>query len=160
MGSSTRFNYTMMGDTVNVAARCESGAKTFGIYTLVTDDTYRAVIAEDRDLLVFRFVDRIIVKGRGSPLSIYELLGLRKDQSATTMECIDYFEKGIYKYLQQDWREAVQLLGKSAELEPLQPGRDLGININPSILLKQRCQYMQQNPPGKDWDGVFVMKNK
>ena len=41
MGSATRFNYTMMGDTVNLAARCESGAKKFGVYTMCTEDTKR-----------------------------------------------------------------------------------------------------------------------
>jgi adenylate cyclase len=159
MGSSTRFNFTMMGDTVNIAARCESGAKIFGVYTLVTEDTYKTVIGES-DILVFRFVDRIIVKGRTHPLSIYEIVGLKKDLQENTFECIDIFEKGIQMYLRQDWSEATKLFEESSHLEPLQPNRDVGITTNPSLIYKQRCAYMQLHPPALDWDGVFVMKTK
>ncbi|MDR0392673.1 MAG: CHASE2 domain-containing protein [Puniceicoccales bacterium] len=159
MGSSTRFNFTMMGDTVNIAARCESGAKMFGVYTLVTEDTYKTVIGES-DMLVFRFIDRIIVKGRTHPLSIYEIVGFKKDLQEATSECIDVFEKGIQKYLRQDWIEAIKLFEKSSNLEPLQPNRDVGITINPSLVYKQRCAYMQLHPPEVDWDGVVVMKTK
>ncbi|MDR1255135.1 MAG: CHASE2 domain-containing protein [Puniceicoccales bacterium] len=159
MGSSTRFNFTMMGDTVNIAARCESGAKMFGVYTLVTEDTYKTVIGES-DALVFRFIDRIIVKGRTHPLNIYEIVGLRRDLPEPAFECIDVFEKGIQRYLRQDWIEAVKLFEQSLNLEPLQPNRDVGITTNPSLVYKQRCAYMQLHPPEMDWDGVFVMKTK
>ncbi len=158
MGSSTRFNFTMMGDTVNVAARCESGAKTFGVYTLVAEDTYKTIVT-DSDLIVFRFIDRIVVKGRQHPLGVYELVGMKQQLKSSTFECIDVFEKGIQKYLQQDWIGAIKLFEASSLLEPLQPGRDPGVFLNPSMLYKQRCAYMQMNPP-KNWDGVFVMHTK
>jgi adenylate cyclase len=53
------FNYTMMGDTVNLAARCESGAKSYGVYTMVTGETKRAAEAAGNDC-VFRFLDKIV----------------------------------------------------------------------------------------------------
>ena len=147
-----------MGDTVNVAARCESGAKTFGVYTLVAEDTYKTIVT-DSDLIVFRFIDRIVVKGRQHPLGVYELVGMKQQLKSSTFECIDVFEKGIQKYLQQDWIGAIKLFEASSLLEPLQPGRDPGVFLNPSMLYKQRCAYMQMNPP-KNWDGVFVMHTK
>ncbi len=159
MGSSTRFNYTMMGDTVNLGARCESAAKTYGVYSLVTEDTYKPAIAENNEV-VFRFVDRIVVKGRKQPIGIYEIVGLRKELPDSAFECIDYFEKGIQRYLAQDWDGALGLFERSTNLEPLKPGREVGVTLNPSLLFLKRCQYMKENPPEKDWDGVFIMKTK
>ena len=159
MGSETRFNFTMMGDTVNIGARCESGAKAYGIYTLVSEDTYKEVINVPNQL-IFRFVDRIVVKGRQHPLGVYELVGLKSFLKQPTFDCIELFEKGIHNYLSRNWAEAIQCFEKSATMEPFIPGRDPGIFTNPSIVFMNRCQYMQQYPPTDDWEGVFVMKTK
>ena len=159
MGSNTRFDFTMMGDTVNIGARCESGAKSYGVYTLVAEDTYNTVIRETQQF-TFRFIDRIVVKGRQHPLGVYELMGLTKDLSSNVSDCIENFEKGIHYYLSQDWSKAIQCFEQSSALEPLVPERDPGIFTNPSLVFADRCRYMQQNPPPEDWDGVFVMKTK
>ncbi len=159
MGSETRFNFTMMGDTVNIGARCESGAKAYGVYTLVSEDTYKEVITEPNQL-VFRFIDRIVVKGRQHPLGVYELIGLERNLKQTTFDCIELFEKGIHNYLSRNWQTAIQCFEQSAVLEPLVPERDPGIYTNPSIVFRNRCKYMLQNPPEEDWNGVFVMKTK
>ena len=63
MGSRVRFNYTMMGDSVNIAARCESSAKTYGVYTVVTEMTLTAALKTVPDLF-YRKLDRVIFKGR------------------------------------------------------------------------------------------------
>ena len=159
MGSNTRFDFTMMGDTVNIGARCESGAKSYGVYTLVAEDTYNTII-RDTQQFTFRFIDRIVVKGRQQPLGVYELLGLTRELKQPTFDCIENFEKGIHLYLSQDWEHAIECFEKSSALEPLIPERDPGIFTNPSLVFADRCRYMQQNPPAKDWDGVFVMKTK
>ncbi len=77
MGSSKRFNYTMMGDTVNLAARNESGAKAYGVFIMLTEETKTAAEARSDDF-VFRFLDRVVVKGRREPVAVYELLGFRQ----------------------------------------------------------------------------------
>lgn len=159
MGSNIRFDFTMMGDTVNIGARCESGAKSYGVYTLVAEDTYNTVIRETQQF-TFRFIDRIVVKGRQHPLGVYELMGLTKDLNPNVSDCIENFEKGIHYYLSQDWNKAIQCFEQSSALEPLVPERDPGIFTNPSLVFADRCRYMQQNPPPEDWDGVFVMKTK
>ena len=159
MGSNMRFDFTMMGDTVNIGARCESGAKSYGVYTLVAEDTYNAVIRETQQF-TFRFIDRIVVKGRQHPLGVYELLGITSELKQPTFDCIENFEKGIHFYLSQDWAHAIECFQRSAEMEPRIPERDPGIFTNPSLVFAERCRYMQQNPPVEDWDGVFVMKTK
>ena len=159
MGSQARFNYTMMGDTVNLAARCESGAKSFGVYTLVTEDT-KSSAETDGDSLVFRFLDRIVVKGRARPVSIYELVGIREDMPASFDECLRAFDGGFQNYLDRDWEGAVQRFHAAAEWEINQVNPETGISSNPSALMIQRCRHFQENPPPADWDGVFVMDTK
>jgi adenylate cyclase len=157
MGSLTRFNYTMMGDTVNLAARLETGARSYGAGTLVTEATKNAAeLAGDR--CVFRFLDRIVVKGRSQPVPIFEILGLKDTISPAARECASAFAEGMEKYLRQDWDGAVAAFERSAKLEPRQP--DQFTEINPSLLYVQRCGVMKLHPPAKDWDGVFVMKTK
>lgn len=159
MGSQTRFNFTMMGDTVNIGARCETAGHTYGTYTLVSEDTYKEILGV-KNPLVFRFIDRIVVKGRQHPLGIYELIGLQQNLKQETQDCIECFERGIHNYLSRDWKQAIEWFEKSSTMEMFIPERDPGIFTNPSLTFIQRCQYMMQNPPEEDWDGTFVMKTK
>ena len=160
MGSHARFNYTMMGDTVNLTARMESGAKAYGVYTMVTEATKAGCEQHGGDRVVFRYLDKIVVKGRTIPVPIYEIVGLKEDVTAPTRECLGLFDQGIARYLVQDWDAAEALFRRSAELEPNQPGKTPGVESNPSLALIERCRYMRAHPPGKDWDGVYVMKEK
>ena len=160
MGSHARFNYTMMGDNVNLAARMESGAKAYGVYTIVTEATKLGCEKYGGDQVVFRYLDKIVVKGRTIPVPIYEIVGLKEDVTAQTRECLGLFEQGIARYLAQDWDAAEALFRRSAELEPNQPGKTPGVESNPSLTLVARCSYMRAHPPEAGWDGVYVMKEK
>lgn len=159
MGSSMRFNYTMMGDTVNLAARLESGAKSYGVYTLVSEETKDACERVGNEC-VFRFIDRIVVKGRTKPVGIYEIMGLRDELPADAMNCLELFDQAIEAYLRQDWDRAIALFRQAEELEPGHPDRNPGIPTCPSIVLAKRSAEMKENPPGDDWDGVYVMTTK
>ncbi|MEO1021438.1 MAG: adenylate/guanylate cyclase domain-containing protein [Bacteroidota bacterium] len=152
MGSTQRFNYTMMGDNVNLAARCESGAKQYGVYTMVTEATKTQALNYGDDC-VFRYLDKTIVKGRTIPVKLYELVDLRSEVRSDTLECIEQFEEGLAAYFNQEWERAVGLFSESARLEPHQTS-------NPSNVFLTRCQTMKQNPPNEEWDGVFRMKEK
>ena len=157
IGSYTRFNYTMMGDTVNLAARMETGARAYGANTLVTEVTKAA--AEKRgDRCVFRFLDRILVKGRSQPVEIYEITGLKETLPKSTHDCLGLFAEGMGRYLQQDWDRAIEFFRRAAVFEPLQP--EDGAETNPSLVYLERCELMKQHPPGADWDGIFVMRTK
>jgi adenylate cyclase len=161
MGSRTRFSYTMMGDNVNLASRMESGAKLLGVYTMVTDSTKAECEKHGGgDRLVFRYLDRIVVKGRTHPVAVHEIVGFKENISPQTSECLDLYAQGIVRYLAQDWSGAAALFDRSAVLEPNQPDPATGILSNPSLILIERCHYMQAHPPGAKWDGVYVMKEK
>jgi adenylate cyclase len=163
MGSLTRFNYTMMGDSVNLAARLESGAKTYGVMTLVAESTKLGCEKHGAEC-VFRFLDRIVVKGRSQPVSIYELVGLRQYLKPGYEDLIAEFEGGLSAYLRQDWSAALKAFRKSIDLEnafeatrggTIDPGR-----ATPARVYVERCELLKENPPGADWDGVWVMRTK
>lgn len=159
MGSENRFNYTMMGDTVNLAARCESGAKSYGVYIMVTGETMRACTAVS-DACVFRYLDKIRVKGRSAPAEMHELVCLKEDLNSTTKRCLEIYQQGIELYLQQDFNAAIEKFEESVELEPNHPDRNPEAPTTPSDVLLARCLYYLEEPPGESWDGVFVMKSK
>ena len=159
MGSRTRFNYTMMGDDVNLAARMESGAKSWGAYTMVTGVT-RAACERHGDRVVFRQLGRIVVMGRSQPVPIHEIVGLRDWLTADAHECIRIFETGLARYYARDWDAAEAAFRQSAELELNQPGRTPGVKSNPSLVYLQIVADYRQHPPSADWDGVYVMKEK
>jgi adenylate cyclase len=159
MGSRRRFNYTMMGDNVNLAARCESGAKSYGVYTMVTGETRRAAMKTKNDI-AFRFLDKTVVKGRTRPVEMYEVLGFTADLPAGVGACIETYADGVAKYLARDWDGAGLAFEKAAALEPFQPGRDPGVHTNPSLVMVARCAELKADPPGEDWDGAHVMETK
>lgn len=156
MGSDTRFNYTMMGDTVNLAARMESGAKVYGVYTLVTESVVEASRRAEPGAVIFRPLDRIVVKGRTQPVAIFEAMALRAsvgDAARRFEECAGHFAAGMDRYYRQDWEGARARFARSAMQEVYT------LN-NPSKVMLARIELMQARPPGKDWDGVWRMTTK
>ncbi|MBO6792931.1 MAG: CHASE2 domain-containing protein [Balneolaceae bacterium] len=151
MGSERRFNYTMMGDNVNLAARCESGAKAYHVFTMVTEPTKEEAEKHGDDCL-FRKLDTIVVKGRSKPVTMYEIAALRADAQQQLFDCIGFYEQGMDAYYNQEWDKALVYFNKSMPIEAHQQ--------NPSQIFIERCQMMKANPPGDDWNGVFIMTSK
>lgn len=160
MGSRTRFNYTMMGDDVNLAARMESGAKSWGAYTMVTQVTKAACELHGADRVVFRPLGRIVVMGRSQPVPIFEIVGLKDIIAPSAQECIGLFEQGLAKYYARDWDGAIALFKQSAALEPNQPGVTPGVKTNPSLVYTGIAEDYRGAPPAEGWEGVYVMKEK
>ena len=98
------------------------------------------------------------MKGRSRPVAIFELVGLKDRLPQSTRDCVDVFNHGIEHYLKQEWTQAANYFAKSATLEPARPSAVSGMDAS-TVFLK-RCSSMMQNPPGKDWDGVYVLKTK
>ena len=94
MGALDRFNYTMMGDMVNLAARCESGAKAYGAYIMITEET-KIASEKTKDDIAFRYLDKIVVKGRSQPVAMYEPTGFMNELTRETQDCLHCFSQGI-----------------------------------------------------------------
>jgi len=151
MGSSKRFNYTMMGDNVNLAARCESGAQFYGVDTMITESAKREAESYQDDL-VFRKLDQIVVKGKTQPVNVYELTGLKEHVPEKLLQRNHLFEEALAAYFNRDWEKAISLFKRASELELYEH--------NPSNIFIQRCEEMRVDPPQEDWNGVFVMEQK
>ena len=152
MGSTMRMNYTMMGDMVNLGSRLESSAKQYGVYIQVEETLYEAV----KDQFEWRFLDYVRVKGRTTPVKTYELLAEKEKLDENTRNCIDKFHSAQKLYFDQKWDKAINGFKESEKLENMFAGR----NTNPSTVYIDRCKALKENPPGKDWDGVWTLTAK
>jgi len=152
MGSTMRMNYTMMGDTVNIAARLEASAKQYGIYIQVNESTYESA----KEQFEWRFLDYVRVKGKQLPVKVYELIAEKGKISDVDKTVVDAFTHAQELYFNQDWDKAIKAFTDANELEDMFPGR----SENPSNVYLQRCHQLKENSPGKDWDGVWVLTKK
>ena len=160
MGSLTRFSYTMMSDDVNIAARMESGAKAWGVYTMCTEATRSECEKVESGRVVFRALGRIVVQGRAHPVPIFELVCLREDATEPMRQCVSIFEQGLARYSARDWTGAIELFHRSEPLELNGPGRTTGAKTNPSLVYIAIAEGYRSEPPPEDWDGIFHMKEK
>lgn len=154
MGSEMRFNYTMMGDSVNLAARCESGAKSYGVYTMITAETLEAALSFG-ECLTYRKLDRIVVKGRSQPVDIYELWDGTVD-AALAETCKAAYEAALDEYFKGEWQSA--LAGFEASLVH-EPAGDYA-PTTPSEVLAARCREFIEHGAPEGWDGVYQMTSK
>lgn len=147
MGSTVRFDYTAMGDNVNLGSRLEGTNKQYGTHIIISEYTYAAA----GSAVYARELDCVRVKGKHEPVRIYELLG-RGTVPASEKEFIDTFEKAIGLYKAQQWDAAIALFETVRSSLKKEDG--------PSIMYIERCEHMRVSPPAADWDGVYVMKTK
>ena len=144
MGSRTRTDYTMMGDTVNLAARFESGQKVYGTNIMINDLIYEQV----KDLVEARKLDLIQVVGKEEPVTAYEVLERKGELSAEMMQVLELYNQGQEAYWRFQFNEARQLFEKALEIAP---------DDGPSALYADRCEEFALNPPE---DLVFRAQNK
>lgn len=147
MGSRSRMDYTMMGDTVNTAARLEGVNKIYGTYTMISSATCGPV----KDELFVRELDTISVVGKGEPVVVYELVGYLGEVDETVKSVVKHYVDGLHAYRNQRWDEAVGHFSEALTLDP---------SDGPSLTMTDRCKTFKVKPPAKGWDGVFAMASK
>jgi adenylate cyclase len=148
MGSREIFDYTVMGDNVNLSSRLEGVNKVYGTYIMCSEAT-RVMVG---DAVITRELDIIRVKGKTEGVKIHEVLARASDGlDDARSSLVETYRRGLDAYKNRRWQEGIELFREALTFEP---------SDGPSGLYLERCTEFLENPPGDDWDGIFTMRTK
>jgi adenylate cyclase len=147
IGSSVSMNYTVLGDTVNIAARLESLNRVYGTTALISHST--ALLLGEYALL--REIDRVVLSGRDEPVTVCELLGRAADADEASVRLCDTYARGLSAFRLRDWDTALRAFQGCLELRPQDP---------PARLMWERTMHFRAEPPPEDWDGTWTASGK
>ena len=146
MGTEKRLDYTMMGHSVNLAARLEGVNKQYETYILVSEYTHNEI----KDDIICRKLDRVRVVNIKTPIRLYEPICVEDDLTPEILKFLEFFHDGLNAFERKDWKAAIDYFTQSKEIR----------GDKTSEIFIQRCNKFLVEPPPENWEGVYNLTVK